>query len=107
MSLADFRDLVVIVYGILGILLFLVLIVVAVGIFFTIRGATKAIRTRFEAQVDPALEELRATASNVRGASEFWADHAVSPLIKTVATVRGARRGLRSAASLVGRGRRR
>ena len=106
-TLADFRDVVVIVYGTMGILLFTVLIAVAAGLFFAIRGLSRKVEDLLDEPIRPALEELRETARNARGTSEFYADHAVGPLVKTVAAVRGARRGLSSITSLAGRGRKR
>jgi len=106
-TLADFRDVVVIVYGTMGILLFTVLIAVAAGLFFAIRSLSKKVEELIDEPIRPALEELRETARNARGTSEFYADHAVGPLVKTVAAARGARRGLSSIASLAGRARKR
>ena len=106
-TLADFRDVVVIVYGTMGILLFTVLIAVAAGLFFAVRGLSKKVEELLEEPIRPALEELRQTARNARGTSEFYADHAVGPLVKTVAAARGARRGLSSITSLTGRLRKR
>lgn len=106
MSLADLRDIVVIIYGVLGILLFVILIVVALLLYSVIRSLTRTVQQLIEEPVRPTLEEVRETARNARGASEFWADHAVSPVIKTVAAARGVRKGLSTARSLMQRGKR-
>lgn len=106
-SLADFRDVVIIIYGVMGILLFTVLIAVAAGLFFAIRGLAKKGEELLSEPIRPALEELLETTRNARGASEFYADHAVSPLIKTIAAVRGVRRGFSSIGRLAARGRKR
>jgi hypothetical protein len=106
-TLADFRDIVIIVYGVMGILLFTILIATAAGLFFAGRSLAGKVEELLAEPIRPALEELRETARNARGASEFYADHAVSPLIKTVAAARGARRGLSSITRLAGRGRKR
>lgn len=104
-TLADFRDVVVIVYGVMGILLLTVLIAVATGLFFVIRSLSRTVQELLDEPIRPTLEELRETARNARGASEFYADHAVNPLIKVVAAARGVRRGFSSIARLAGRGR--
>jgi hypothetical protein len=106
MSLADLRDIVVIVYGVMGILLFLVLVIVAVAVFFTIRGLSRSVRRILEDPVRPTLEEVRQVVHEVRGSTEFWADHAVHPLIKVVATARGVSRGLGNVRGLTRRVRR-
>ncbi|MEZ4501802.1 MAG: hypothetical protein R3C39_04195 [Dehalococcoidia bacterium] len=104
LSLADWRDVVIIVYGVLGALLFVLLIVVVVAAYFLLRSVTKSFKSLVEDPVRPTLEEIRQTAANTRTASEFYADHAVSPLIKTVAAVRGVRRGVQRVSRLAKRG---
>lgn len=94
MSLETLRDLVIVVYGILGIVLFIVLIAAAVGIFFAVRKLSKVVQDLLADPVRPTLEEVRQTMSNVRGTSEFVADRTVHPVIRTVAAVRGVKRGL-------------
>lgn len=104
MSLETLRDLVIVIYGILGIVLFIVLIAVAVGIFFAIRKLTHITQELIADPVRPTLEEVRQTMYNVRGTSEFVADRTVHPVIRTVAAVRGVRRGLGALASARRRG---
>ncbi|MFN8585335.1 MAG: hypothetical protein U0446_08465 [Dehalococcoidia bacterium] len=104
MSLETLRDLVIVVYGLLGIVLFVVLIAVAVGIFVTVRRLTRLAQELVADPVRPTLEEVRQTMANVRGTSEFVADRTVHPVIRTVAAVRGVRRGLGVMASVRKRG---
>ena len=94
MDLADVRDIVVIAYGIIGLLLFLVLLVVAVSILFAVRGLRRTLRDLIDDPVRPTLQEVRQTAENVRGASEFATDTAIHPLIRIVSMGRGVRRGV-------------
>ena len=94
MSLEEARDIVIVVYAVLGILLFLVLLIVTVAGFFIMRGLVRALRGLLGDPVRPTLEEFRGTAQNVRGASEFITDSAVHPLIRAVSIVRGVKRGL-------------
>ena len=96
MSLETLRDLVIVVYGIMGILLFLVLIAVAVVLLLGVRRLMRVSREVIEDPIRPALADLRESAHNVKGASEFWADNAVSPLIKVMAAGRGVKRGVSS-----------
>ncbi|MEZ4553773.1 MAG: hypothetical protein AB7L91_03295 [Dehalococcoidia bacterium] len=94
MSLETLRDLVIVVYGVLGIVLFIVLIAVALGIYLAVRKLSRAAQDLMADPVRPTLEEVRQTMQNVRGTSEFVADRTVHPVIRTVAAVRGVRRGL-------------
>ncbi len=102
-TLADIRDVVVIVYGVLGILLFTVLLAVAVGLYFAVRGVSGKVSTLLDEPIRPALDEALATVRNARAASEFYADYAVSPVIKTFAAARGVRRGFATLSKLTGK----
>ena len=93
MDLADLRDIVIIVYGVLGILLFLILIGVAVAIFLIVRRLQGLISELVRENVRPTLDELNQTVHNVRGASEFVVDRAVHPVIRVLSVGRGIRRG--------------
>ena len=105
MSLEELRDIVIIVYGVMGILLFLVLLIVAVGIWFAVRGLTRAVHEKLVDPVRPTLDEVHHTVQNLRGTSEFLADQAVHPVIRVIAVGRGVKRGVRVAAALARRGR--
>ena len=102
-SLENLRDLVIVVYGVMGILLVISLIVVAVGMWLAVRVLTRTLNELLREQVRPTLDEVQATARNVRGTSEFIADSTVSPLIRAVAVVRGVRRGLGRVTNVVRR----
>lgn len=100
MSLADVRDLVVIVYGVMGIVLMLALTIAAFGLWFAVRTLTRVVRDLLEDPVRPTLMEVRETVHNVRGSTEFMADTAVHPLIRAVAMGRGVKRGFASVAGI-------
>jgi hypothetical protein len=93
-GLAETRDRVIIAYGSMGIFLFVALIFVLVFITIAIRSLTGALTRLLDDPIRPALEEVRDTARNVRGATEFVADTAVHPVIRLVSMVRGVRRGV-------------
>jgi hypothetical protein len=93
-ALADVRDVVVIVYGVMGVVLMLALAIAAFGLWFAVRSLTRHLNALLDDPVKPTLEEVRKTASNVRGTSEFMTDTAVHPLIRVVAAGRGVRRGV-------------
>ena len=92
-DLQELRDIVIVVYGVMGILLLVVLIIATIGVWFAIRVLARALSELLEDPVRPALDEMRATARNVRGTTEFVADAAVHPLIRVIAVGRGVRRG--------------
>ena len=93
-GLAETRDRVIVVYGTIGIFLLAALIFVLVFIAFAIRSLTGTLTRLLDDPVRPALEEVRDTARNVRGATEFVADTAVHPVIRVVSLLRGVRRGV-------------
>lgn len=93
MDLADLRDIVVIVYGVLGILLFLILIGLAVAIFLILRQIKRLLSDVVKESVRPTLDEVNQTVQNVRGASEFVVDRAVHPVIRVLSVGRGLKRG--------------
>ena len=95
-SLEGWRDFVIVVYGFLGIVVFLLLIIVLLLVLRIFWGVRGMIRDLIEDPVRPTLEEVRKTAENVRGTSEFVADQAVHPVFRVVAVVRGIRRGVSS-----------
>lgn len=94
MGLEEARDIVIIVYGALGVLLLVVLIVVALGLLLAVRRLTRTLIGLVDDPLRPTLDEVRQTVENVRGTSEFVTDTAVHPLIRVVSVGRGIRRGL-------------
>lgn len=95
-SVEEWRDFVIVVYGVVGILAFIIFIAVLFLIFLILRSIRGSIRDLIDDPVRPALEEVRKTAENVRGTTEFVADNAVHPVIRVVSAVRGIRRGISS-----------
>ncbi len=99
-STESVRDIVIIVYGVMGILFFFFGIVVLLGLYFVVRALSGAVRGLLEDPVRGTLEELRGTAANVRGTTEFVADNTVRPLIRIISVGRGIRRGVRAVTGL-------
>ncbi len=96
MTLADIRDIVVIVYGVMGVLLIFALTIAAFGLWFAVRALSRALQSLLDDPVRPTLEDVRQTVQNVRGSTEFMVDTAVHPLIRVVSLGRGIRRGVAS-----------
>ena len=104
-SVQDWRDVVIIIYGVLGILFFLAGIVAALGIYFAIRYLVQVVADTVEDPIKPALEDAIGAARTVRGGVEFVTDSAVQPVIRVVAVMRGVRRGVDAVAGFARRGR--
>ena len=94
MTLEQLRDVVVIVYGAMGVILFLALTIAAFGLWFAVRALSRGVQALIDDPIRPTLEEVRRTAQNVRGTTEFVADTTVHPLIRFVSLGRGIRRGV-------------
>ena len=93
-TLQELRDTLIVVFAAMSILFLVVLIVVALGLWFAVRTLSRALTALLEDPVRPALNEMRDAARNVRGTSEFLADSTVHPLIRALSVLRGVRRGL-------------
>lgn len=100
MSLENLRDIVVIVYGVMGVVLMLALCIAAFGLWFAIRALSSAVQALIADPIRPTLQEVQKTAQNIRGTSEFFADSAVHPLIRVMSIGRGVRRGVATVAGL-------
>jgi len=100
MSLENLRDIVVIVYGVMGIVLMLGLCIAAFGLWFAIRALSASVQDLIKDPIKPTLQEFQKTAQNVRGTSEFVADSAVHPLIRVMSVGRGIRKGVATVAGL-------
>ena len=93
-SLEEGRDIVIVVAGIAGVVLLLATLVTLLVVALSIHHLSRAVGGLIDDPVRPALTEVRDTARQVRGATEFVSDATVHPLIRVIATVRGIRRGL-------------
>ena len=93
-SLQELRDVAIVVYAAMSVLLLVAMIVAVIGLWLAVRMLTRTLNELLRDPVRPTLEELRATARNVRGTSEFIADTTVHPLIRFASAVRGIRRGV-------------
>jgi hypothetical protein len=105
-SLADLRDVIVIVYGAIGILFFVVAIAVSVVLFFSVKGIIGNVRELIRDSVKPTLDSVRDTAKTIQGTTEFVGESAVKPIMRTYGILAGLRRGATVLAGLSGRKRR-
>lgn len=103
-SLADFRDIVVIVYGILGIIFFFVAIVMIVAVALTTRGLIKNVNGLIDDSVKPALTTVQDVANSVRGTTDFVGRTAVAPIAKAYGMFAGVKKGASVLSGLKKRG---
>ena len=76
--IAIIRDIVIIVWGVLGILMFLVVIFVAISIFRSVK---------------PVLVNLRGTSGDVRTATRLVTDALIRPAVPVISFYTGIRQG--------------
>jgi hypothetical protein len=105
LSVADVRDWVIVVYGIIGIVFFFVAVIVTIVLFFTIKGLLGAVRNALDESVIPALSSVKEAADTVRGTTEFVGRTAVTPVAKAYGTYAGIKKGLSVLSGLKGRAR--
>ncbi len=92
-SLADIRDVVIVIYGILGIIFFFVAIVFTVAVGLTVKGLVKNVNGLLSDSVKPALSSVQDVANTVRGTTEFVGRTTVTPIVKAYGMVAGIKKG--------------
>lgn len=93
MDLDELRDLVIVIWGILGIIVLLVTLLVVILVGFAARGLLSGLNTVVKTQLSPTLDSARAVVDDVRGTTSFITDTAVSPFIRMYGLIGGLRRG--------------
>lgn len=92
MSLEELRDLVIVVWGILGIVFLTVALVLAIVVGVTARGLMATVQTLLRDDVQPTLRSARQTIDSIRGTTSFVSETAVAPVIRAYGIVSGVRR---------------
>ncbi|MPZ48550.1 MAG: hypothetical protein GEU75_04425 [Dehalococcoidia bacterium] len=93
-ALADVRDVVVIVYGIIGIIFFFIALIMLMVVGFTVKGLIGSVRELLDESVKPTVDSIRGAADTVRGTTEFVGRTAVSPIVRTYGMAAGMKKGL-------------
>jgi hypothetical protein len=106
LSLADVRDVVVIIYGIIGIIFFFIGLIVLLVVGLTARSLMNTVRALLDENVKPALGSVREAADTVRGTTEFVGRTTVAPVLRVYATAAGVKKGLGVLTGLRNKGRR-
>jgi hypothetical protein len=93
-SLADLRDIVVIVWGIISAIFFFVAIIVALMIGFSVKGLLRKVHELVDENVKPTLGSVKEAADTLRGTTEFVGRTAIAPVVKTYGAFAGLKKGL-------------
>ena len=91
MSLEETTQVALIFYCIAGFFAFLFIFLFTVVIGWTIWRLLRTSQRLMKDNVQPTLESVRETSESVRGTVEFVSDYAIMPVIRTYATIAGAR----------------
>jgi hypothetical protein len=105
--LSGFRDIVIIVWGIISIVLLLTLIVVMLSLVAAVRSLIHTVNDLANTGVKPVLTSAQETVDNVADTTRFLGDHVVAPVIRTISIISAVRRGLAVFSGLTHRGRER
>jgi hypothetical protein len=101
----EFRDIVIIVWGVLSILLLAALMLAVVTLVISVKRLISEVNDLLNTEVRPVLASARETADNVTGTTRFVGDKVVTPIIRIMGIVSGLRRGIAVFTGLTGRGR--
>jgi hypothetical protein len=94
LSLADIRDVVIIVWGTVAAVFFLVGLIVVLVLGFSVKGLLNMVKDLLNEDVKPALTSVRDAADTLRGTTEFVGRTTVSPVVKFYGTFAGIKKGL-------------
>ncbi|MBI4498580.1 MAG: hypothetical protein HY689_11840 [Chloroflexi bacterium] len=95
MTLANVRDVALIVLAVLAILQLLVLLVMTLLVYRKVAPLID--------KIGPVLDSARTTATTVAGTSQFVGETVVAPIIRVASIAAGVRRGVATLGRLLGR----
>ena len=104
-TLADIRDILIIIYGFVGIIFFVILSTVAVLVGLAARGLVRNATSLMDDSVRPAVSSIKDAAETVRGTTDFMGRTAISPIVRTYGAFAGVKKGLSVLSGIKGRGR--
>ncbi len=93
-TLAEIRDGFLIVYGVLGIIFFVVATIATLFVFLALRGLIRSINQLLNDSVRPTVNSVRDAAETFRGTTEFVGRTTVTPIVRTYSAFAGVRKGL-------------
>ncbi len=103
-SLSDARDWALIVYCIIGALLFFLGMIFVGVLIWAALAAKGMVKDLVNDSVKPTLGSIKDTAESIRGTTDFVGQNAVRPIIRTYGMASGVRRGLEVLSGLSKRG---
>ena len=92
MSLEELRDLIIIIWGILGIVFVAVALILTIVVGLTARGLMSSVQSLLRDDVQPTPRSARQTVDSIRGTTSFVSETAVAPVIRVYGVVSGVRR---------------
>ncbi len=95
-SWSEWRDILIVFTFLFWMFAGIVMIAVAVALFFVALLARRILKEN----AVPAIDSLKASLDNVRGTAEFAGETVASPIIRTFAVVKGVRTGLGAVTNL-------
>jgi hypothetical protein len=102
-SLADWRDIIIIVVGVLTILVLLALFIFTVVLGVAARVVLGLLQRVLRDELTPLLGSARQTVSRVQGTAVFVGENAVGPIIRAYGVFAGARRAAGVLSGVAGR----
>ncbi|HEY8172382.1 MAG TPA: hypothetical protein VIH21_04790 [Dehalococcoidia bacterium] len=104
LSVAMFRDWVIIFMGIAVAAFFVVAMVITLVLGLLLRTLLKKSSALLDENVKPLLGSAQDTAAHVRGTASYVSEAAAAPIIRTYGVVAGVRRAVSVLAGLTGAG---
>ena len=102
--LSDFRDWVLIIWGIVSILLLVTLTLVILVLALSVKRLIAEVNDLMNTGIKPVLASARESADNLTGTTRFVGDKVVTPVIRVVSVASGIRRGVAVFTGLTNRG---
>jgi hypothetical protein len=94
LSLPDVRDVVIILWGTISILLLVALIVSIWILTSSVRRLLRDVSNLIDANVKPVIASAQESVDNVAGTTRFIGDRAVAPIIRVAGLLAAIRRGI-------------
>jgi len=92
--LSEFRDVVIITWGILSVLLLLALALSILTLTFSVKRLIRDVRTLIDVNLKPVISSAHESVDNVAGTTRFLGDKAVTPIIRVIGLISAVRRGV-------------
>lgn len=91
LSVEEVRDYSIIVFCILGAILFFFSVFFTIAIGWTTWGVVRRVQRILKENVQPAAVNVKAASDNIRGTVSYVSDTAVKPVVKAYGFAAGAR----------------